>query len=88
MLGVVDLLYHSYVITPSRKTKNAFVEVFERNSLNGICVPPQFTVAGIVPLLVVQTTGEAAGSTTWNGIRVGVLDAGAKPSRIAAIGSG
>ncbi len=40
------------------------------------------------PLLVVQGTGVAAGSTTWDGIKVGVLEAGARPNRIAAIGSG
>ena len=88
MCTLVVLLYHSYVMTPSRKTRKALVEVLDRNSLKGICVPPQFTVVGILAFLVVQATGEVAGSTIWKGIKRGVFDAGARPKRIAAIGSG
>jgi hypothetical protein len=35
-----------------------------------------------------MATGLAAGSITCHGIKVGVFDAGANPSFIAAIGSG
>jgi hypothetical protein len=53
-----------------------------------ICLPFQATVSGVASVLVGQSIGLSEGSIVCQGIKVGVFDAGASPSFIAAIGFG
>ena len=45
-------------------------------------------MSGVASVLVGQAIGLSEGSIVCHGIKVGVLDAGAKPSFIVAIGFG
>jgi uncharacterized membrane protein YvlD (DUF360 family) len=67
---------------------NALVSVFSKNSLNGRDVPLYIISSGIFSDVIGIVIGFVAGSITCHGIKVGVFEAGAKPSFIAAIGSG
>ena len=67
---------------------NAFVSVVFKNSLNGSDVPLYIISSGIFAEVTGITTGLVDGSITCHGIKVGVFEAGANPSLIAAIGSG
>jgi hypothetical protein len=66
----------------------AFVSVCFKNSLKGREVPLYIISLGIFSAVTGIAVGVDAGSITCQGINVGVLDAGAKPSFIDAMGSG
>jgi hypothetical protein len=64
------------------------VSVCFKNSLNAKELPLYIISAGIFSDARGKVIGLLAGSITCLGIKVGVLEAGANPSLIAAIGSG
>ena len=76
------------MITPFLTNRNALVFVRSKNSCHLICLPFQATVSGVASVLVGQAIGLSEGFIVCHGIKVGVLDAGAKPSFIVAIGFG
>jgi hypothetical protein len=67
---------------------NALVSVLFKNWLNGREVPLYIISSGIFSDVTGIVTGFSAGLITCQGIKVGVFEAGANPSFIAAIGSG
>ena len=69
-------------------TTNALVSVCFKNSPNASEVPLYIISAGIFSEATGIDIGLSEGSITCHGINVGVLEAGAKPNFIAAIGSG
>jgi hypothetical protein len=68
---------------------NALVFVLDRNSSNAIFSPSHVTTVGVSEFATLQAIdGFALDLIQWPGIKSGVLEAGAKPNLIAAIGSG
>ena len=76
------------MITPFLTNKKALVFVRSKKSCHLICLPFQATVSGVASVLVGQSIGLSEGSIVCQGIKVGVFEAGAKPSFIVAIGFG